>query len=153
MFLLSSIKKLSNIHIACTQALSNQRKGKLSICESASNFVSCNLFWNKGYYVILEVCKIINANFMQISCCCEWSEIFSCDSLALSDLCTLCHELFSRPKDKYLIQGRSKENLRFELESLPFTVDLTSSKHLCCHCVNVLKKRRSLIQQGDIEKS
>ena len=91
---------------------------------------------------------------MQLSCCCEWSEIFSCHSLAMSDLCALCHELFSRPKDKYLIQGRSKENLPFELESLPFTVDLTSSKHLCRRCVNVLKKRRNLIQQVcDIEKS
>ena len=36
-------------------------------------------------------------------------------SLAMSNLCGLCRELFSRPKDKYLIQGRSKENLLFEL--------------------------------------
>jgi hypothetical protein len=65
----------------------------------------------------------------------------------MSKRCVLCNELFSRPKDKYLIQGRSKENLLFELESLPFTVDLSSSKHLCRRCVNVLKKRRSLILQ------
>ena len=38
----------------------------------------------------------------------------------MSERCVLCNELFSRPKDKYLIQGRSKENLLFELESLPF---------------------------------
>ena len=65
----------------------------------------------------------------------------------MSERCVLCNELFSRPKDKYLIQGRSKENLVFELESLPFTVDLSSSKHICRRCVNALKKRRSLILQ------
>ncbi len=65
----------------------------------------------------------------------------------MSERCVLCNELFSRPKDKYLIQGRSKENSLFELESLPFTVDLSSSKHICRRCVNALKKRQSLILQ------
>ena len=43
-----------------------QGKGdrKWSVCESVSNFVFYNLFWNKVYYIILEVCKII----MQMLC-------------------------------------------------------------------------------------
>ena len=49
--------------------------------------------------------------------------------------CFLCKSGFSRAKDKYLIQGRSKENLPFELNSLTFN----STDYLCRSCVNTLK--------------
>ena len=61
--------------------------------------------------------------------------------------CFLCKSGFSRAKDKYLIQGRSKENLRFELNGLPFSLTFNSTDYLCRSCVNTLKKRRSLIEQ------
>ena len=61
--------------------------------------------------------------------------------------CFLCKSEFSRAKDKYLIQRRSKENLPFELNSLPFSLTFNSSDYLCWSCVNTLKKRRSLIEQ------
>lgn len=37
--------------------------------------------------------------------------------------------------------------MQFELESLKLTISATSSKYLCRSCVNVLKKRRGLIEQ------
>ena len=61
--------------------------------------------------------------------------------------CFLCKSGFSRAKDKYLIQGRSKENLAFELNGLPFSLTFNSTDYLCRSCVNTLKKRRSLIEQ------
>ena len=61
--------------------------------------------------------------------------------------CFLCKSGFSRAKDKYLIQERSKENLPFELNSLPFSLTFNSTDYLCRSCVNTLKKRRSLIEQ------
>jgi hypothetical protein len=64
-----------------------------------------------------------------------------------SGLCFLCRSQFSRPKDKYLIEGRSKENLPFELNSLPFATPFHSGDYLCRNCVNALKKRRRLIEQ------
>ena len=61
--------------------------------------------------------------------------------------CFLCKSKFNRAKDKYLKQGRSKENLPFELNSLPFSFTINSTDFLCRGCVNTLKKRRSLIEQ------
>ena len=70
-----------------------------------------------------------------------------CD-MSSFEQCFLCKSRFSRAKDKYLIQGRSKENLPFELNSLPFSLTFNSTDYLCRSCVNnTLKKRRSLIEQ------
>ena len=52
--------------------------------------------------------------------------------------CFLCKSGFSRAKDKYLIQGRSKENLPFELNGLPFSLTFNSTNYLCRSCVNTL---------------
>ena len=66
----------------------------------------------------------------------------------MSDLdeCVLCKEAISRVKDKYIVEGRTKESLIFELKSLPFVVNL-NCKYICKSCVNILKKRRKLIEQ------
>ena len=61
--------------------------------------------------------------------------------------CFFCKSGFSRAEHKYLIQGRSKEILPFELNSLPFSLTFNSTDYLCRSCVNTLKKRRSLIEQ------
>lgn len=60
--------------------------------------------------------------------------------------CILCKEVIGRAKDKYLVQGRSKEDFVYEIKSLPFVVDFTC-KHICKSCVCLLKKRRNLIKQ------
>ena len=64
-----------------------------------------------------------------------------------SGLCFLCKSQFRRPKDKYVIEGRSKENLPFELNSLPFGTPFHSGDYLCRNCVYALKKRRRLVEQ------
>ena len=69
-----------------------------------------------------------------------------CD-MSSFEQCFLCKSGFIRAKDKYLIQGRSKENLPFELNSLPFSLTFHSTDYLCRSCVNTLKERRSLIEQ------
>ena len=63
-----------------------------------------------------------------------------------SDECILCEEVIWRSKDKYIVEGRTKESLIFELKSLPFVVNL-NCKYICKRCVNILKKRRKLIEQ------
>ena len=46
------------------------------------------------------------------------------ETASMSDIhdCILCEEVIVRAKDKYLVQGRSKEDFVFELNSLPFVV-------------------------------
>ena len=65
-----------------------------------------------------------------------------------SEECLLCKDAsVKRTKDKYLTQGQNKENLQFELGSLPFAISFKSSEYLFRSCANVLKKRRCLIEQ------
>ena len=64
-----------------------------------------------------------------------------------SEECLLCEDAFKRTKDKYLTQGQNKENLQFELGSLPFAISIKSSEYLFRSCANVLKKRRGFIEQ------
>lgn len=62
----------------------------------------------------------------------------------MSQECVLCREPFRRERDKYLVKGKSKLNLLFELESLPFSLNSTSP-FICRDCVQKLKKRRNWI--------
>jgi len=63
--------------------------------------------------------------------------------------CILCHKEIGKSNDRFLIEGKSKFNVRLELQTLsllPSSLN-TFDSHVCRECVSTLKKRRRLLQQ------
>ena len=68
-------------------------------------------------------------------------------NLQMSLLCLLCFSSIIKPQDKNLVKSsRTEFSVKEELESLPFTVQIEYSQHICRKCLGQLKKRRALIR-------
>ena len=130
--------------LACVQTLCPNKTG---LRASANQYqISCSVIY-AFYSVIVNLWQNYTAHIMYISCCIRKSKRSNqIKFFVMPEECLICKDAFKRTKDKYLIQGRSKENLQFELGSLPFAISFNSSKYLCRSCVNVLKRRRGLIE-------
>lgn len=62
--------------------------------------------------------------------------------------CLLCAKKLVNHHDRYLVEGNSKVNVKFELDSLSRDYD-HRSKYICKSCRQQLAKRRSLIEQQE----
>ena len=63
----------------------------------------------------------------------------------LMSLCVLCNSAIIKNGDKNLIVGRSEFNVKAEISTLEFSVDVSRSVYICKVCLSKLKKRRALI--------
>ena len=63
----------------------------------------------------------------------------------LMSLCVLCNSAIIKNGDKNLIVGRSEFNVKAEISTLEFSVDISRSVYICKVCLSKLKKRRALI--------
>ena len=60
--------------------------------------------------------------------------------------CILCFRVIKLKHERYLINGKSKFNIKEAIQQLPFEV-LDSSPYICRQCLDKLRKRESLISQ------